>query len=272
MIPVIILGLVVGCSAVTWLIVASRRRARISALMRAPFPEEWRIILTQNLPPYAKLPEPLRKRLEGSIHVFLDDKHIEGCGGQEITDEIRVTIAAQACLLLLGRDSRCYPKLKSVLVYPHTYVAGGKGVFGSQDDPPSVRLGESWQSGAVVLSWNSVKGGAVKFYDGHHVPMHEFAHQLDQEDGASDGTPILGSLSAYASWAHCLTNEYRSFLKRVGAHKKTVIDEYGATNAAEFFATASETFFERPQRLQKKRPDLFAELKHYYNVDPTDWS
>jgi len=234
--------------------------------MAAPFPEAWSEILTRNLPPYPRLPEALRKQLQGYINVFLAEKHFEGCGGQEITDEVRVTIAAQACLLLIGRDSKCYPKLRSVLVYPHTYVAEAPG------EAPSVRLGESWQSGAVVLSWNSVKGGAANFDDGHNVTLHEFAHQLDQEDGAADGTPILESLSSYRSWAHSLSDEYRSFLERVEAHRKTVLDEYGATNPAEFFAVASETFFEKPEQLMKKRPELFEELQHYYKVDPRDWS
>ena len=257
---------------VVWFSLRAGRKSRRRRLMAAPLPEAWREILVRNLPPYPRLPDPLREQLHGYINVFLAEKHFEGCGGQEITDEVRVTIAAQACLLLIGRESTCYPKLRSVLVYPHTYVAGGKSGFGGAGEPPSVRLGESWQSGAVVLSWNSVKGGAVNIDDGHNVTLHEFAHQLDQEDGAADGTPILESLSSYRSWAHSLSEEYRSFLKRVESHRKTVLDEYGATNPAEFFAVASETFFEKPEQLMKKRPELYEELQRYYKVNPLDWS
>ena len=271
MLIAILLLSVLTLVTIVWLCFSSSRRARRTQLMSAPFPEAWREILERNLPPYSRLPEALRARLHGYINVFLDAKHFEGCGGQEITDEVRVTIAAQACMLLIGRVSKCYPKLRSVLVYPHTYVAGGKGSFGP-DEPASVRLGESWQSGAVVLSWNSVKGGAANFDDGQNVTLHEFAHQLDQEDGAADGTPVLDSMSCYGAWAHALSGEYRSFLKRVDAHRKTVLDEYGATNPAEFFAVASETFFEKPEQLARKRPALFEELKRYYKVDPTDWS
>jgi Mlc titration factor MtfA (ptsG expression regulator) len=263
--------LVVSVPAV-WFAVVVHRKSRRRILMSAPFPEAWSDILVRNLPPYASLPEALRLQLQGYINVFLAEKHFEGCGGQDITDEVKVTIAAQACLLLIGRDSTCYPKLCSVLVYPHTYVAGGKSGFGGQGEPPSARLGESWQHGVVVLSWNSVKGGATNFDDGHNVTLHEFAHQLDQEDGAADGTPILEGLTSYRSWAHSLSDEYRSFLKRTHSHRKTVMDRYGATNPAEFFAVASETFFEKPEQLMRKRPKLYEELKQYYKVDPLTWS
>ena len=255
---------------VIWAIVSVVRRARFKALMDAPFPVDWEAILNKNLPPYPYLPEKLKNRLHSYINVFLAEKNFEGCSGQEITDEVRVTIASQACLLLIGRDSKCYPKLRSVLVYPHTYVASGSGAFGG-DDVPSVRLGESWQSGAVVLSWNSVIGGAVNFNDGQNVTLHEFAHQLDQEDGAADGTPVLGGLSRYGSWAHTFGDGYSTFLERVEKHRKTVIDAYGATNPAEFFATATEAFFEKPDQLLEKCPDMYAELKGYYNVDPREW-
>jgi len=251
-----------------WLIAVGTRKARVKALMNAPFPVEWSDIL--NLQPYSALPAELLERLHGYINVFLGTKNFEGCGGQEITDEVRVTIAAQACLLLIGRDTKCYPKLRSVLVYPHTYVATGRGSFGG-DDVPSVRLGESWQSGAVVLSWNSVKGGAVNFDDGQNVTIHEFAHQLDQEDGAADGTPILGGITRYSSWAHTFGDGFSTFLARVEKHKKTVIDEYGATNPAEFFATATEAFFEKPDQLNDKCPEMYQELKQYYNLDPMEW-
>ena len=261
-----------AAGAMVWWVVRTQGAARRKQLMAAGISPEWEAILTRNLPPYAALPTEAQKTLQGYIAVFLDEKQFEGCGGQEITDEVRVTVAAQACLLLIGRKAAtCYPKLRSILVYPHTYVAGGKGIFGAQNDAPSTRLGESWQSGAVVLSWNSVTGGARNFDDGHNVVLHEFAHQLDQEDGTADGAPKMESWSSYGAWARCLTGEYRSFLKRVKKHKRTVIDEYGATNAAEFFATATEAFFEKPEQLARKRPELYEELERYYQVDPRQW-
>jgi len=250
---------------------AYARRMRRRGLMQAPIPEAWRAILVRNLPPYRHLPPDLRDQLHGYLNIFLDEKRFEGCGGLELTDEIRVTIAAQACLLLIGRSGRCYPTLRSVLVYPHTYVAGGRRSLGGDEEPASARLGESWQGGAVVLSWNSVKGGAANFGDGQNVTLHEFAHQLDQADGAADGTPVLGSAARYRSWVRLFSSEYTDFLARVAAHRKTVIDRYGATNPAEFFATASEAFFEKPAQLSRQHPELYEELKGFYRVDPLLW-
>jgi Mlc titration factor MtfA (ptsG expression regulator) len=189
-----------------------------------------------------------------------------------MTEEIRVMVAAQACLLLAGRDSKkVYPRLKSVLVYPHTYVAGGKGIFGGKLRERSARLGESWQTGTVILSWHSVQGGARNIQDGHNVTLHEFAHQLDQEDGAADGAPLLANRMATRTWAGCFQKEYRDFLKQLEKGRRTVIDDYGATNGAEFFSTATEAFFEKSKQLADKRPELYAELHSYYQLDPKEW-
>jgi Mlc titration factor MtfA (ptsG expression regulator) len=173
-------------------------------------------------------------------------------------------------MLLLGRETKVYPRLKTILVYPHTYKGGKKGLFGG-DNGDTARLGESWTSGVVVLAWDSVKGGARNFEDGHNVTFHEFAHQLDQEDGAADGAPILQERSAYATWAHVFNHEYDALVDLVRRGKKDTIDRYGATNPAEFFAVATETFFEKPRQLKEKHPELFEELQYYYKVDPVDW-
>ena len=205
------------------------------------------------------------------MKIFLLEKSFEGCGGLTITDEIRVTIAAQACMLLLNRKEGCYPKLYSVLVYPSTYVAGGKGFFSSQSEPESVRLGESWARGAVVLAWDSVRQGAFNFSDGHNVAMHEFAHQLDQEDGVADGAPVLENRSAYTSWARVFSREFARLQEKKRKGKHSLLDKYGATNPAEFFAVATESFFEKPKQFQKKHPELYAELQGYYKVNPIEW-
>ena len=244
-----------------------KRKARQKAIA-APFPPSWAQIIEKNIPPYLELPEESRDRLYGYIQEFLYDKSFEGCGGLDLDDEIKVTIAAQACLLLMNKDVRCYPKLRTVLVYPSTYVAGKKGLFGNGVRDPSVRLGESWGTGLVVLAWDSVKQGAINFADGRNVTIHEFAHQLDQEDGSADGAPILDTRSAYSVWAKVLLKEYERLGKK---KKKSVLRSYGATNPAEFFAVASETFFEKPKQMKKKHPDLFDELKKFYKIDPIEW-
>jgi Mlc titration factor MtfA (ptsG expression regulator) len=247
------------------------RRHERNRLLSSPPPGSWLPILERNLPVIGRLSDGQRRRLFAKMQVFLAEKRFEGCGGQEITEEIRVTVAAQACMLLLGRDARIYPRLKTILIYPHTYKSGQKGMFGSGNGE-SVRLGESWDFGVVVLSWNSVVGGARNFEDGHNVAFHEFAHQLDQEDGAADGAPVLDERSAYAAWAQVFNREYKALVKRSRRGKQDVMDRYGATNPAEFFAVATETFFEKPQQMNEKHPELFEELKAYYRVDPTDWA
>jgi Mlc titration factor MtfA (ptsG expression regulator) len=246
-----------------------KRKARQQA-MAIPLPASWVRIIEKNVPPYNQLSQASRDRLHGCIQEFLFDKTFEGCGGLTLDDEMKVTIAAQACLLVMNKNVRCYPKLQTVLVYPSAYTAGKKGLIANRTDDRSIRLGESWRTGLVVLAWDSVKQGAVNFADGRNVTIHEFAHQLDQEDGRADGAPVLDSRSAYSVWARVLSREYER-LGNAKKRRKSVLRSYGATHPAEFFAVASEAFFEKPKQMRKKHPDLFEELKKFYNVDPTSW-
>jgi len=238
-------------------------------LLAEPFKPEWRGILEKNVPLYNRLPAELKEQLEGLINVFLAEKQFEGCGGQEITDEIRMTIAGQACMLLLNRKTKYFPKLTLILVYPAAYVArqaGGDGTVTGQS-----RQGESWQNGPVVLAWNSVTGGANNIKDGQNVVFHEFSHRLDQEDGSADGAPILESQSCYASWAKVLSGEYEALRGKAKKHRRSVMRRYGATHPAEFFAVATEAFLEKAKQIKKKHPDLYEELKSYYKLDPITW-
>lgn len=271
---IFILIIVVGALVLLFFIgKRALRTRRINQLAVKPLPDEWARILERNVALYRYLPEALREQLHNDIKIFISEKHFEGLGGLEITDEIKVTIAAEASMLLLNRISSDYPKLSSILVYPGAYVARqstavGGGVY---SDGQSVRLGESWQHGSVVLAWDNVRQGAVNPQDGHNVVLHEFAHQLDQEDGIADGAPILEKRSSYAAWARIMSKEYAQLRSNAEHHKKSVMDKYGATNPAEFFAVATETFFEKPKQLKKKAPDLYAELRSFYNVDPIEW-
>ena len=196
-----------------------RRRERLRA---APFPPVWGQILQKNVPYYDRLDEADRKELHGHIHVFLAEKHFEGCGGLALTDEIKVTIAAQACLLLLHRDTDYYRRLVTVLVYPSAYRAKGVEVLGGGVvlEGEEARLGEAWTGGVVVLSWDDVRAGASDIHDGHNVVLHEFAHQLDQEDGSADGAPILDRRSQYVAWARVLGSEYEQLRRASRAGKE----------------------------------------------------
>jgi len=235
-----------------------------------PFPEPWRAILAENMPLYARLTEPDREELRRHILVFLAEKRFEGCGGLEITDEIRVTIAAHACLLLLHRKTDYYPRLRSILVYPSAYVAPDVRHFvgGTIIESDDVRLGESWQHGAVVLSWDDVRRSAADIRDGQNVVFHEFAHQLDSSGGRGDSTPVLRDHSTFIAWARALGRDYERFRRAVQYRRPEVLDEYGATDPAEFFAVATECFFETPGELKRIYPRLYDELKKFYQQDP----
>lgn len=248
-------------------------RWRLQRLRRAEFPDTWLVYLQSNLPVYAVLPTDLQKQLQQLIKLFLYRKIFYGCGGLTINDEIRVSIAAQACLLLLNHPTSVYRRLRYILVYPDAFeaerlAADAAGVvtrrgFGL--------LGESWSNGKIILSWDDVKKGAGDFHDGSNVVLHEFAHQLDQESGAVNGAPLLQRVSAYRSWARVLSKEYQVLGRKTRRGEHSLIDRYGATNPAEFFAVATETFFEKPQLMSQEHPELFAELLDYYCVDPRQW-
>jgi Mlc titration factor MtfA (ptsG expression regulator) len=247
-----------------------RRRARTAS---QPFPPEWQEVLARNVPICKRLPQDDREELQRHILVFLSEKRFEGCGGLEITDEIRVTIAAQACLLLLHRKTDYYPGLTSILVYPRTYVAGRAYhmVGGMVLEGHDVRLGESWHHGAVVLSWDGVRRGAADIHDGQNVVFHEFAHQLDSTHGKGDSTPVLRDRSSFISWARTLEKDFEAFKRNAGRDPRQVLDDYGATNEAEFFAVATECFFEKAEPLRIAHPELYDALKEFYQQDPTSW-
>ncbi len=228
-------------------------------------------------PFYAGLPEPDRRELEGHIQIFLAEKQFEGCGGLELTEEMKVCIAAHACLLLLHRESDYYPDLKTVLVYPGAYVAPitrhvGSGVY---EEGEQTRAGESWREGAVVLAWDAVLSGIRDPGNGHNVILHEFAHQLDYEDGQTDGAPLLGhgenlleQKRRYADWSRVMQSEFEQLRTRVQRGQSTVLRDYGATSPAEFFAVATECFFTKPREMQQHHPELYERMKWYYQQDP----
>lgn len=244
------------------------KRRRRTRLREQPFPEAWDAILRKNVPYYRALPEADRRELQGHIHVLLAEKNFEGCGGLEMTDEIRLTIAGQAAILLLHRDTDYYPGLVSILVYPGAFIAPtddeeiGDEVLGGED----IHLGESWNIGALVLSWQHVLHGGRDARDGENVVLHEFAHQLDYEDGVSNGAPLLDS--GHEEWGSVLSGEFENLWGDIERNQCTLIDTYGATNPAEFFAVVTECFFEQPAAMRKKHPELYRVLTDFYQQDP----
>lgn len=248
------------------------KRWRRKRVMAREFPREWEAILNENVQLYPRLSGDDRAELKRHILVFLDEKHFEGCGGLEITDEIRVTVAGNACLLQLHRKPDYFPELVTILVYPEAFVVRHTEVdeHGFEMQDLMENAGESWDGGNVILAWNSAKHGALDPRDGLNVVLHEFAHQLDSTHGPGDGAPPMPRAQA-REWARVFQAEYDKLCEEVDAGRDTVLDDYAATNPAEFFAVAVETFFEKPTQMKEHHPELYAQLQGYFQQDPATW-
>ena len=247
----------------------SRRRKR---LLSSPLPKEYRAILSQKMGVFDRLPDDLRTRLEGLTNRFLADVKFFGAGGFEVTDEVRVLIAAQACLLIVNKENRWYSSLNTIHVYPAAFRSQAVDYDGHlEHERESHRIGESWTKGPVILAWDHAAYGAFVDDDAQNVVMHEFAHQLDDQTGAADGSPLLDKEQSAAHWAHVFQDAYQRLQKDVKAGRKNILDAYGATAPAEFFAVATETFFECASELQAAEPTLYKELSAYYRLDPASW-
>jgi Mlc titration factor MtfA (ptsG expression regulator) len=244
-----------------------RRRARLRA---GPFPAAWRRILRRRVPAVARLPADLQVQLKRHIQVFIAEKAFVGCQGQAITDEVRVTIAAQACLLLLGYTRPdYYPRLRQILVYPDAFVVRherpvGEGLVQAQS---KALTGESWAQGQVIVSWAEALAGAADPTDGRNVVLHEFAHQIDQDTGVSDGRPWRPNPAMRRRWDEVMGAAF----ERLRHEPSAVIDAYGASDPAEYFAVVTEVFFERPQALAAEAPAVYRELADLYRLHPLSW-
>jgi Mlc titration factor MtfA (ptsG expression regulator) len=249
-----------------------RRRRRLRA---RSFPKEWLALIQRHVVFFHKLSAADRAELLGHVQVFLAEKRFEGCGGFAITDEVRVTIAAQACLLLLHRETDYFPGLLTILVYPLTYMVKENRPIGEHvwEEGTVSRLGETGRRmGSLVLSWGAVKHGAADPSDAKNVVLHEFAHQLDYENHAADGVPGLATREQQLAWSEVMTSEFASLRAADETGIPTLLDTYGATGPAEFFAVSVEAFFERPRELRAHHPKLYAELQNYFQQDPVEYS
>lgn len=252
-----------------WL--AELRRSRIR---RRPFPAEWRRILKRRVPVFRRLPVDLQLQLKKHVQVFLAEKPFIGCAGLAVTDEMRVTVAAQACLLLLNQPRPDYfPNLRQVLVYPGAFAVNrvhtdGAGVL---QDQRQVLAGESWQQGQVILSWQDVLEGAAVADDGRNVVIHEFAHQLDQQNGPANGAPLLPTQRDQRRWSRVWNEAFAELQAQAARGEASIFSDYGASSPAEFFAVACEVFFEQPRLMAWEAPELYRELARFYRVNPINW-
>jgi Mlc titration factor MtfA (ptsG expression regulator) len=249
------------------------RDHRRAGIRKRPFPPEWETYVRANVVHYSMLEDAERGELQAMIQVFVEEKNWEGCGGLELTDEMRVTIAAQACLLQLGLPHDYYRNVISILVYPSTVVMPERRLAMFEHAQGPVHggipiLGEALYYDAVILVWDDVLRSARHPERGHNLVYHEFAHQLDMLDGAADGTPLLPDRMQFAEWVVVCSHEFLRLRKLKEEGHKTFLNVYGATNEAEFFALATEEFFDRPLELQKNSPELYHVLSSYYRQDP----
>lgn len=254
------------------MIFASFRHRRRQCLRARPFPAAWKSIIARNVPIFRRLPGADQAELLGHIQVFLDEKHFEGCGGLELTDEIRLTIAAQACLLLLHRETDYYPELVTILVYPSAYIADEERYLGNNiwEQGEDSRLGHTGRRmGSLVLAWVEAKRGAADTADGMNLVLHEFAHQLDFEDSETDGAPALATRTEYLSWARVMSRKFEALRAADQAGTPTVLDTYGATNPAEFSRSRLRHF--SSAALRAKQPELYRELASFYRQDPATY-
>lgn len=234
------------------------RRLRRRSLRKRPFPADWYPYLEARVPFFAALDGALRERFLRELQIFVWEKHFFGAGGMEITDEVKVVVGAAAVRLVLHLDISMYDRLTEIVVYPSHY---------RHPENENVIFGEAHHWGTVVLSWDAVIQGLANPGDGHDTALHEFAHVLDRGDGAFDGTPALRCSECYRPWAEVMSRHFLALRRRNRAERR-VLRDYGALDEAEFFAVATESFFEKPSQMKARLPDLYEVLRRFYGFDP----
>jgi Mlc titration factor MtfA (ptsG expression regulator) len=258
-----------------WLQRLIRRRAeRRRWAASEPFPQPWRRVLEANVPFFRRLPPDQRDDLLAGIQQFIAEKQFWGSQGLAITDDMKVVIAAYACLLVLRIPQfGLYPRTREVIVYPHSFgeTIEAIGPDGRRYRIDQKRIGEASRRGPVLLAWDSVERLARTRRAPHNVIIHEFAHALDFLNGLADGTPPLDSDRSLADWVRVFTGEYETLIATARAGGRTLLDPYGTANPAEFFAVASECFFEQPRQLREDHPGLYRQLQAFYGQDPAAW-
>ena len=270
MTPWIILGIaLLGAAFVLYRLSKQRKR---KALLTSSLTSEQRAVVEKLVPLVRRLPQPTRAVLEGKMNLFLDQITFRGQNGLEVSEEMRLSIAAQACLLIVNSPV-WYDTLRNVLIYPSAFLTHrdthGDGVVYENQH---ATLGESWARGPVILSWDHALQGGLDAEDGHNVVIHEFAHQLDGLSGHTNGIPLLRKGQTYAGWERAMLDAFDDQVQRVEKGERTLIDPYGANNHQEFFAEAIVTFFERPRAMRDEMSALYDQLAKLLALDPAGWN
>ena len=265
----LLLLVVFGASLYTFRAWSKQRRRK--RLLASELSDHQRTLIHKSVPLIRKLPPDLRRKLDGKIALFLDQIKFVGCNGLEVTEEMRLSIAAQACLLVANTDT-WYRNLYTILIYPDAFTSRRVEQDGYVvTEHRTARLGESWSRGPVVLSWTDVEDGAADARDGHNVVFHEFAHQIDDLSGHTNAIPVLSKGQDFRDWEHAFVDAYDRHVRKVEHGHKTLFDAYGATSHVEFFAVAVEVFFEKPVALKREEPDVYEQLASLFRLNPASW-
>jgi len=266
--------LFVGLTIVLAIIYGPRYKTyRRKSISERPFPIQWEQALSRYWPLFSRLPYVLKRNLKQHIQLFMTEKEIIGCNGLELTEQERVIIAAQACLLIINKSFNHFDLLKTVLVYPSSFTSNREMNLGNGTVARDQRIlsGESWSTGKIILSWQDTVNGIANDKDGLNVVIHEFAHLLDHESGSANGAPLLNKQDNYETWSNVWNDAFLRFIYHIESGTPTFLNPYGASNPAEFFAVVSELFFENGKLLIAHEPRLYEQLKSYYDVDPVSW-
>lgn len=251
----------------SWL--KDRRRKK---LLASSFPERWEGYLRTNVRHYSHLSPAGQERMRDVVQVMTAEKHWSGGRGLDINDEIKVTISAHAALLTLGLKKPYYfDYVQSIIVHPGAYVQAPQFQTHLVVHEQRPVLGEAWYRGPIVLSWQHVLDAGRDAGDGENVVLHEFAHHIDGLDGHMEGKPPLASRRQEQTWYRVTEAEYTRLVGKAERGEVTLLDHYGATNRAEFFAVATECFFERPTAMRERHAELYEVLSDFFCQDPAEW-
>lgn len=245
------------------------RNHRRKKILSQPWPESWSLHIQRNVRLTWEMNLQEIKALRKRVKVFVAEKNWEGCEGIKITEEIKITVASQACLMLLGTEDYYFDNVKTILIYPHVFERSTND--GLNQGQRQYRAGEAWQGGPIILSWKDTLQGGRNEDDGHNLVIHEFAHALDGLDGEMGGNVMFDDEESSVAWEQVVDKEYSELVRAKEFGRRTLLDHYGATNKAEFFAVASESFFEQPRELLQKHSELFGLLRKYYRLNPVTW-
>lgn len=271
---VFLLVMSIAAGTIAWLVFGPALiRRRRAAHLRRPVPADWALLLQHHMPLFERLPADLRHRILALAQVFISERPFVGCNGLQVTETMKVVIAAQAALLVVNRPGvplrNFYDELRSVLIYPTPFIVQERHHHdGLVSERRTTLAGQAWEAHRIILSWEDIER---RDRAGHNVVLHEFAHYMDMEDEVMDGAPALGSRAAYRQWSETLRREYDTLQADVAAQRPTLLDPYAASEPAEFFAGATEVFFERPQELAQRHAGLYEQLSAYYRLDPAAW-